>query len=99
MQIFIATCAVPFVCLLWAGSYPYAVKAAALAFGSLVASPHAFSYDLCILTIAGMFLVKDGLNRDFLRGERTFLLVCSGSIVILFGLVPLFAATPRSDRS
>jgi hypothetical protein len=33
-------------------------------------------YDLCILSIAAAFLVKDGLSRGFLAGERTIMLLC-----------------------
>lgn len=91
VQICTATCAAVLVYLIWKGSCPYALKAAALAFGSLVASPNVFSYDLCILTIGSLFLVKDGLNRGFLRGERTFLLVCSGLVLLPFTLIPLTA--------
>ena len=77
-------------CLIWAKPYPYALKAAALAAGSLVVSPHVISYDGCILTIAAAFFVKDGLARGFLRGERATLLLCWVALYLfIIGPVPL----------
>jgi len=51
------------------------LKAAALAIAALAATPYALSYDYCILSMAVAFLVKDGLARGFLRGERTIFIV------------------------
>jgi Glycosyltransferase family 87 len=62
--------------LLWARPAPYNLRAASLCVGSLMASPYLLFYDLCILSIAVAFLVKDGLSRGFLPGERTALLLC-----------------------
>jgi arabinofuranan 3-O-arabinosyltransferase len=90
IQLTIAAVAAGTVCLMWARPYPYALKAAALAAGSLIVSPHVISYDLCILTISAAFFVKDGLARGFLRGERTTLLMCWIALYLfIIGPVPL----------
>ena len=64
------------VCTLWSKPIPYSLKAAALCVGSVTVTPYALFYDLCVLTIAVAFLVKDALARGFLPGERTMILVC-----------------------
>jgi hypothetical protein len=73
---------------LWARAIPYPLKAAALAVGSLLASPHVHGYDACILTIGAAFLVKDGLTRGFLPRERGILLACWVGLFLLTGPVP-----------
>ena len=75
-QLAIAAVAASAVCLVWARPYPYALKAASLATGTLIVSPHVISYDVCMLAIGTAFFVKDGLERGFRRGERATLLVC-----------------------
>jgi Glycosyltransferase family 87 len=60
--------------MLWARPIPHTLKAAALGVAALLASPHSFQYDFCILPIAAAFLVKDGLAHEFRRGERGTLL-------------------------
>jgi arabinofuranan 3-O-arabinosyltransferase len=70
---------------LWARPFPYSLKAAALAIGSLLASPHAHGYDACILTIGVAFLIKDGLDRGFLRAERGTLLGCCMGLFLIIG--------------
>jgi Glycosyltransferase family 87 len=102
VQLAVAAVAAAAVWLVWRGSRPFNLKAAALCAGALLATPYALIYDLPILTIGAAFLVKDGLDRGFLRGERTTLLICwavafiaplpSGSI---FALALLFLATRR----
>jgi hypothetical protein len=44
--------------------------------GLAPASPYLLFYDLCILTVAAAFLVRDGLSRGFLPGERTAIMLC-----------------------
>jgi hypothetical protein len=76
------------VCVLWAQPIPHSLKAAALAIGSLLAAPHAISYDVCILSIAVAFLVEDGLSRGFLPGERAVILMCWAGLMLLAGPIP-----------
>jgi len=74
------------VCALWAKPIPYFLKAAILCIGSVTVSPYLLGYDLCILSIAVAFLVRDGMSRGFLPGERIGMIIC------FVGLFPL--ATP-----
>lgn len=60
----------------WAQPTVYELKTATLCLGSLLVTPYVLRYDLCILSIAAAFLVKDGLSRGFLAGERTIMLLC-----------------------
>lgn len=76
------------VCVLWARPFPYALKAAALAIGSLVVSPHVQGYDVCILTIGAAFFIKDGLSRGFLPRERGALLLAWLGLFLLSGPIP-----------
>jgi hypothetical protein len=39
-----------------------------------MATPYVHGHDLCILAIAAAFLVKDGLARGFLPGDRLIML-------------------------
>jgi Glycosyltransferase family 87 len=61
---------------LWAKPLPFTLRAASFSVGSLLASPYLLFYDLCILTVAAAFLVKDCLSRGFLPGERTGMMLC-----------------------
>jgi arabinofuranan 3-O-arabinosyltransferase len=69
--------------VLWAKPFPYELRAAALCVGSLLVSPYVLYYDLCILSIAAAFLVKDGLSRGFLPGERTAILLCWAALFLV----------------
>ncbi len=89
VQLAVAAAVTITVCGLWATqAIPYPLKAAALAFGSLLASPHVHGYDACILTIGVAFLVKDGLARGFLPRERGIMLACWAALFLLTGPVP-----------
>lgn len=70
---------------LWRRPLSYSLKAAALAIASVTASPHAFGYDLCILSVAVAFLVKDGLSRGFLPGDRSVMLMCWLGLILPIG--------------
>jgi hypothetical protein len=76
------------VCVIWRRPIRYPLKAAALAAGSVLAAPHAFGYDACILTIAVVFIVKDGLEHGFLPRERMLIAACWAGLLILAGPVP-----------
>ena len=90
LQLLAAGFAATAVCILWAKPFPHALKAAALAIGSLIVSPHVHGYDVCILTIGAAYFVKDCLSRGFLPGERgTLLLSCLG-LFLLSGPIPAF---------
>jgi hypothetical protein len=88
VQLIITAVIVAIVCILWARPIPYSLKAAALAAGAVIATPHAHGYDVCVLSIAAAFLVKDGLCRGFLPYERTGTLVCWLGLFLLTGPGP-----------
>jgi hypothetical protein len=69
--------------VLWTKPIPFNLRAASLCVGSLLASPYALFYDLCILSIATAFLVKDGLSRGFLPAERTAILLCWPALLLV----------------
>jgi len=56
-------------------------------FYALMVTPYVLRYDLCILSIPVAFLVKDGLSRGFLAGERTVILICL--VAFLLWLAPM----------
>lgn len=81
------------VCAVWAGPIPYALKAAILCVGSVAVTPYLLAYDLCILSIAVAFLVKDGMSRGFLAGERIAILCCfAGLFIVAAPIAPIVCA-------
>jgi hypothetical protein len=71
------------VCWVWARPLPHSLKAAALCGAAPMATPFVHGHDLCVLAIAVAFLVKDGLARGFLPGDRSIVLF--SWIVIFLG--------------
>jgi arabinofuranan 3-O-arabinosyltransferase len=88
VQAAVAVVVTVIVCVIWAKSIPYALKAAALCIGSVAVTPYLFAYDLPILSIGAAFLVKDGLLRGFLPGERTAILLCFAALFLLLTWTP-----------
>jgi len=64
------------VCQLWARPIPHSLKAAALCSAAATATPFVHGHDLCILAIAVAFLMRDGLTRGFLPGDRLIIVFC-----------------------
>lgn len=58
---------------LWRGAAAYAVKAAALLIGSLLATPFILDYDLMLLAPAIAFIAADGMRRGFGAYEKSML--------------------------
>jgi hypothetical protein len=81
------------VSVLWARPIRYPLKAAALAAGSVLAAPHAFGYDACILSIAAAFLFQDGSSYGFLPRERASILLCWAALLHLRGPIPAIVST------
>jgi hypothetical protein len=73
--------------VVWAKPIPFSLKAAVLCVGSAIVPPYILFYDLCILSIAVAFLVRDGMSRGFLPGERIVILICF--IALFFVQVPI----------
>jgi hypothetical protein len=58
---------------LWRGSASFALKAAALLIGTVLATPYSLDYDLMLLAPAIGFLAADGLARGFPPWQKTLL--------------------------
>ena len=56
--------------VIWAKPIPFDLKATLLCTGSAMVSPYILFYDLCILSIAVSFLVRDGCRADFSRASE-----------------------------
>ena len=76
------------VTLIWRSRVSYALKAAALAAGTVLMTPYLFLYDLMVLAIAVGFLVRIGLRRGFAPYELPSL----GLVAALLMFYPLFGA-------
>ena len=72
------------ICVVWASRVPQNLKASILCVGVVTVTPYALQYDLCILSIAVAFFVKDGLSSGFLPGERTAVLICLAALLLWF---------------
>src|SRR6516164_7503766 len=68
---------------LWRSRADYALKAAALATGTLLLTPYLFLYDMMVLAVAVGFLLRIGLAQGFRRGELASL-ACAMSLLIAF---------------
>ena len=71
---------------LWRARADYALKAAALAAGTLLLTPYLFLYDMMVLAIPVGFLLRLGLAEGFRRGELASL----AGAMLLFIAFPLF---------
>ncbi len=69
--------------MLWRSRADYALKAAALATGTLLLTPYLFLYDMMVLAIAVGFLLRIGLTDGFRRGELVAL-ACAMALLIAF---------------
>jgi len=59
--------------VIWRSQRPYAIKAAALALGTLLTTPYLFMYDMVVLAIVVAFIVRHGLAGGFEPHEPTVL--------------------------
>ena len=75
---------------LWRSDAPYELKAAGLTVASLLATPYLFPYDLTLLTVALLFLVR--LSGPALLDQTEILTVLAGGLcLLLFGVLPFQA--------
>jgi hypothetical protein len=80
----LATCAIA------AKPMPHSLKAAIICIASVAVTPYVQIYDLCVLSMAVAFLIKDGLARGFLAGERaTILMSFAGLFFLLMPVGPI----------
>jgi len=73
----------------WAKPIPHSLKAATLCIGAVMVTPYVLPYDVCILSITVAFLVRDGMSRGFLPGERTGILLCFAGLLLWFVQTPI----------
>ncbi|ETR78411.1 hypothetical protein X566_12660 [Afipia sp. P52-10] len=74
------------VVVLWRSRVRYAIKAAGLATGVVLATPYLFLYDMMVLAVAVAFLVRDGLRTGFKPYEWA-LLALAFFLLCIFVLV------------
>lgn len=86
LQILLAAAAAVAVCLLWRTQKPFALKAAALGVGALLATPYVYLYDLVVLAVPVAFLIRLALKDGFLRGEAVALALAA-ALIFIFPLV------------
>lgn len=90
LQIMLTATVAVAVVALWRSRARYALKAAGLAAGCLLATPYLFFYDVMVLAVAVAFLVRDGLRRGFAGWEwPLFALI----FALLFGYLLVGAPT------
>jgi hypothetical protein len=88
VQVAVAVVVAATVVMIWAMPNPHALRAAVLSVGSVIVTPYVMKYDLCILSVAAAFLVKDGLSRGFSPGERFAILGCFVLAFLLLAQLP-----------
>jgi hypothetical protein len=74
--------------LMWRSQMRYALKAAALATGTLLLTPYLFLYDMMVLAIPTALLIRIGITEGFERYELPAL-GCAALLILIF---PLFDA-------
>ena len=80
--------------LVWRSSARYALKAATLSAGALIATPYALAYDLAAIAIPVAFLASDQMRCGPLRGEQTTMIalfVASVPVIPTTGNAPVGA--------
>lgn len=86
MQVTVALAAAVAVIQAWRSNVAYAVKAAALVTGALLATPYLYTYDLVVLAVPLAFLFRLGRDDGFLPKELLGMaLVCA--LVLIFPYV------------
>jgi arabinofuranan 3-O-arabinosyltransferase len=71
---------------LWRSRAAFDLKAAALAAGTLIATPYVYIYDMVVLAVAVAFLIRLALKRGFAASE-ILALPCAGVLILIYPLV------------
>jgi len=74
-QAAVALYAAAVVVWIWQSARPFALKAAALAAGSLMISPYVLQYDLVLLALPIAWVAMEGYQKGFLPYEKAMLVV------------------------
>ncbi len=78
--------------LIWRAPVRYALKAAILSAGVLLASPYALAYDMAAIAVTVAFLARDQIDHGLMKAEQTTLLAlfaASCAVIPTVGRVPL----------
>jgi hypothetical protein len=76
IHLIVAAALILAIAAIWAKPRPHSLKAAALCIAAVMFTPYVLAWDLCIVSVAAAFFVRDGLSRGFLPGERIVMLLC-----------------------
>jgi arabinofuranan 3-O-arabinosyltransferase len=74
--------------VLWRSRAAFALKAAALACGALLATPYVYMYDLVVLAVAAAFLLRDGLERGFSAVDGAAL-TAAALLILIYPYAPM----------
>jgi hypothetical protein len=77
--------------LVWRSPVRYALKAAILSAGALIAAPHTLAYDLAAIAIPVAFLASDQIRYGLLRGEQTTMIA---TFVVSLSVIPAAGKAP-----
>jgi arabinofuranan 3-O-arabinosyltransferase len=77
--------------LVWRSPVRYALKAATLSAGVLIATPYALAYDLAAIAIPMAFLASDQIRCGLLRGEQTTMIAL---FVVSLAVIPTGGKAP-----
>lgn len=72
---------------LWRSRVAFDLKAAALAAGTLLATPYLFMYDIVVLAVTVAFLLRFALARDFLSRMEIAALAVAGVLILIYPYV------------
>ena len=77
--------------VVWRGRAAFAIKAAALLIGSILATPYSLDYDLMLIAPAIAFLAADAMERKMKRGTAANDVPWEKTILAALWLAPLIA--------
>jgi arabinofuranan 3-O-arabinosyltransferase len=82
MQVTVIAAAIIALCALWRSRSRFALKAAGLATGIVLATPYLFLYDLVVLAVAMAFLLRDIQDAGARSGDMAGLATAAGLIFV-----------------
>lgn len=77
LQIILSVSVAAAVCFFWRKKKPFALQAALLACGALLATPYVYLYDTVVLAVPVALIVRVAVKTGFLPGEQMALLIAA----------------------
>lgn len=77
LQIILSISVAAAVCFFWRKKKPFALQAALLACGALLATPYVYLYDTVVLAVPVALLVRVAIKTGFLPGEQMALVIAA----------------------